>query len=388
MNVAEALMQHGTQLPDALMRSNPVMANVGERDRAKYVEQTYVRSIAFAMAKSAFPIPNLLAAAGQSALYAPTSSREYVMIVPYGMMEIEKYTKETSMVYSVSGVPTPDGKPINLPLQNVFVHTPTNLKIMTHVPTASMRVNGSAYPQAAASGLASRVQIAMYYYIPTDAVHRITDFKNRTWHTVTGPKLIIRPRMEIMASSAILAVAGSETGELLTAYPSTGISTSQTTETMKMQLRVYMGAAVYKPDNVIILPDIMPNGVVSGGGVELNNDIFETEDMAADELRNAYVAGKPIDVATVENDMRTRLNDIIEGAMPQYYPNNQQLDSTTYNNRLPLIIYPGRVDKQTTDGWITIQENTGHLGCLDDPEADRLHGLYKYNPDVRVRKSA
>lgn len=140
------------------------------------------------------------------------------------------------MVHSVSGVPTPDGKPVNLPLDNVQVHTPSGLKILTHIPTPSMRVNGSAYPQAEASGLTGRVIIAMHYVIPgvaKDKVRkfRITDFKARTWKEITvdgtgsgataaaakSPFLLVRPRMEIMTSSAILAVPGSETGELLMA---------------------------------------------------------------------------------------------------------------------------------------------------------------------------
>ena len=80
------------------------------------------------------------------------------------------------MVYSVSGVPTPDGKPVSLPLDNVYLHTPTNLRIMTHVPTASMRANGTAYPQAMTSGLSSTVIIGMYYNIPEDTGYYITGF--------------------------------------------------------------------------------------------------------------------------------------------------------------------------------------------------------------------
>ena len=98
----EALMQHGVQLPDALselayvwcfcyyvsyrlrvfaVRSNPLMGDASEQDKAKWVEHIYTKTLCFAMAKSAFPIPNLLAAAGQSSLYAPSTSRDYVMIV-------------------------------------------------------------------------------------------------------------------------------------------------------------------------------------------------------------------------------------------------------------------------------------------------------------------
>lgn len=120
------------------------------------------------------------------------------------------------------------------------IHTPTGLRILTHVPTANMRTAGSAYPQAEASGLTNTISIAMYYKIPSKTACRVTCFKDRKWHEIKNiteeDQIYVRPNMEIVTSSAILAVPGA--GELLMAYPSTGISTSQTTETMKLQLRV------------------------------------------------------------------------------------------------------------------------------------------------------
>ena len=317
-------------------------------------------------------------------------------------MELEKYTKETTMVHSISGVPTPDGKPVNMPLSNVQVHQSSGLKIMTHVPTPSMRLNGNPYPQAEASGLTSRMAIAMYYHLPKqNTTYRITDFKNRVWKEIktdnTDDTYIIRPRMEILASSAILAVPGSETGELLMAYPSTGISTSQTTETMKMQLRVYMGAVVHRPDNVIILPDIMPNGVKSGHGATAKGGEIGLDD-ANGGVPDLYVMtaadfpvnknGGAVDLTCDEcAGLRNTLNKAFgDNNTPYRYPVDKDNLDTLGMEPLPMMLYKGRVDVQNNDTkeWTTIQHNNGHLETLDDPHNDRIHGLYRYQPDIQV----
>ena len=58
-----------------------------------------------------------------------------------------------------------------------------------------------------------------------------------------------------MGARILVSNPGAETGELLMAFPHTGVSTNQATEAMKVQLRCYLGAAIYKPNNVLVLPD-------------------------------------------------------------------------------------------------------------------------------------
>jgi hypothetical protein len=65
----------------------------------------------------------------------------------------------------------------------------------------------------------------------------------------------------VVASSAILAAPGSQTGELLIGYPFTGVSTSHAEERMRIQLRCYLGAALYQPDNVLIMPNVFVEGI-------------------------------------------------------------------------------------------------------------------------------
>ena len=66
---------------------------------------------------------------------------------------------------------------------------------------------------------------------------------------------------EVITSSAILAAPGSGTGELLVGFPFTSVSTSQADERMRIQLRCYLGAALYQPDNVLVLHDVYIEGV-------------------------------------------------------------------------------------------------------------------------------
>lgn len=68
---------------------------------------------------------------------------------------------------------------------------------------------------------------------------------------------------KVIASSAILAAPGDSTGQLLIGYPFTGVSTSATEERMRVQLRCYLGAALYQPDAVMILPNVFVDGIDS-----------------------------------------------------------------------------------------------------------------------------
>ena len=63
----------------------------------------------------------------------------------------------------------------------------------------------------------------------------------------TGEAIFVRPRIRMLCSSMIVAKQGC--GELLVAYPLTSVSTVATApEQMRMQLRVFMGAAMYKSE--------------------------------------------------------------------------------------------------------------------------------------------
>lgn len=70
-------------------------------------------------------------------------------------------------------------------------------------------------------------------------------------------------RSRFKMRSGILAAPGAATGELLYAYSSCSVSTNPSTELGKLGLRVYLGSAIYRPENIFILPNIAFEAVIS-----------------------------------------------------------------------------------------------------------------------------
>jgi len=63
---------------------------------------------------------------------------------------------------------------------------------------------------------------------------------------------------KLVTSSAIVAAPGPDTGEMLVAYPqTTAHSVEVAPEEMKMQMRAYLGAAIYNSANVIRIPHVL-----------------------------------------------------------------------------------------------------------------------------------
>ena len=104
----------------------------------------------------------------------------------------------------------------------------------------------------------------------TEVVNCKTMSKERVYSNNGSAQLVFR-KTRVMMSSAILAKPGAATGELLVGMPHTGVSTSQTDESLKMQLRVYLGAVLKQPESAIILPDVAAEGVVSQTSYPVGN---------------------------------------------------------------------------------------------------------------------
>jgi len=138
-------------------------------------------------------------------------------------------------------------------------------------------------------------------------------------------------KLTLKMSSAILAAGGSDTGELLVGYPMTGVSTNARTESMTIALRVYLGAVLKRPENVVLIPHVAFEGIVY--------DEFVVPVVAGHEYENG--------------ERRVRI------------------DGKDY------ISYEGswRGDNDAC------HSNSGPLGHLDDPYyADLVQGLQIYKP--------
>lgn len=300
----ETLMREGTMLPDAIVRSNPAITDAYQARSA--AERITVRMLFGCCAKYSFPVQNILAACKYASAYSVSGRRGSVLILPHGLPELLRYTKPESMKYSVSGLTqSQTSKPIDMDLDNVVVDPTTGVRIMTHIPQPTFNVGAVLEPEP--SPLQNKVTIRMMYdVVPGET--QLLDFATGAMRTVSvediakllytfdiDEELIerngdgIRPEeraeipldvanrlagagqtirlirtVEFMMSSAILGVPGSGTGELLFAYPMTGISTNIAAESMLMKLRVYLGAALYQPEDILIIPDVAFEGIVAG----------------------------------------------------------------------------------------------------------------------------
>lgn len=78
------------------------------------------------------------------------------------------------------------------------------------------------------------------------------------WHAVYEFYIKDVEIYELVTSSAIVAAPGPDTGEMLVAYPqTTAHSVEVAPEEMKMQMRAYLGAAIYNSANVIRIPHVL-----------------------------------------------------------------------------------------------------------------------------------
>ena len=141
--------------------------------------------------------------------------------------------------------------------------------------------------------------------------------------------------LECYMSSGILAVPGGQAGELLVGYPSTSLSTNQATESGRMQLRCYLGAVLYKPEDVLILNHIACDGIGEQGKIE---------------------------------GFKTDANEVQSGVI-----------TITGHADAPDKAYHGSMWKYDNGKMNLIRSNAGHLGIMDSPEGVcRLYGSQQY----------
>lgn len=92
--------------------------------------------------------------------------------------------------------------------------------------------------------------------------------------------VIARPFIEHLMMSAVMAVAGRDTGATLFGPADMQISANTSVKTIEGHYTCHTKSVITKPQNVLVLRDIMCNGYVAGG----NTKFFESSDEIADRL--------------------------------------------------------------------------------------------------------
>ena len=336
----EAILQQGTSLSAALVNSSNHLHN---SDPEMHIARIHATTVFGAMNKAPFPVHNILAAAKRAAAYDISRAKKTVMIVPHGLPEMLKFTRPETMVYSVSGV----GKDkVDVELEGGYTDPSTNCTIFTHIPPAN-NDHGAANPYAQESMLSREVIIAFRTELG-DHQQCMNWSEGRRGQLIGQNGETYFTALKLRMMTGILSVPGSSVGELLLGYPSTSVATNAATESGRMQLRCYLGAAIYKPEDVLLLEDIAFDGIIKGATVEAAN------------------------VAAACTDLETQFADGTSAA---------QIQAAMTGSDNGTVMFKGSKFITTDAGRAVVETNDGHLGFIDDPNHwNIVNGYQTYTP--------
>jgi len=337
-------------------------------DKVKWMDRVYTTTVFGALDRFDNPIANLLSAAKRAATMQ--SDPFTTMIVPSGLMELQRYAKAENVYYYLSGQAKDKMEPVKFGLDGGLHDPATNLNIFVHYPRVDYS-SGTAYGKASNGGLFEKVTIKVFY--PKDDAKPTFYMNAATGEaTAVGGAIGDLVEYECLMSSAILAAGGSRTGELLMAYPQTSVNTIATSpEMMKLQLRVYLGACLYNPQNVMIIPHCKFEGVI----------YKETTNIADAAQFNTVFKVKNFGTATATPTKDGPFPFTIKRAAG---PPDEDIDN---GFRSGALVYRGATYTEKTlkdDKLIT--PNNGHFGSLDAPAGySKLHGMAPFRFRFRFR---
>jgi len=227
---------------------------------------------------------------------------------------------------------------------------------------------------------------------------------------IDGDIVFRKPMTFVMSSGVLVANPGSETGELLIGYPFSAVSTSQSTEQMTIKLRCYLGAGIYRPENVLILPHIAFEGL-DAKDAAVTDESFEriTNDELVAIFATSVTDGTPAwDATHLEADYDKAVEElckpIIDMEEVAKALGKGDLASKGVNENLKKACEGGKFNPghgferkiyrgfsaDSPSGENTLTTNTGHLGEVDSLEfCNRVWGTAGgqiYKPRVQTTK--
>jgi len=366
------------------------------------------------------------------------------MIIPHGIPDLLRYGRKQAMTYSISGdkpgqVGGKNG--ITMDLEEAYQDTMSGINIMVHHIRPTYE-NGHAKPTIngdSPGGLTDETTVFSLHRIntigagwavgaPATAPRKFADLVNGGWfvgdpgitdcanafpqvaldhidpdaptadlsagtgrhnlRTAAGLGSTIR-RVKVIASSAILGQPGA--GELLIGYPFTGVSTSHAEERMRIQLRCYLGAALYQPDSVLILNNVFVEGVEDVRYFTFHDALVEEKVnwMCGHAGRSSPIIGS---AGNTGNNVAWAVNlvnaqwcwnetfgdpHVVDALKFIYYDEWEQLAQEA---GLPGGALPGRTWAQGTDATIGINNST-----VMGPTAARPLGLINPNATAAIK---
>lgn len=383
----EQLMDRGVKMTEQLARTSVASTNTDPNQRAKFAEDTYTHAVFAAFNKFVDPIATLLLQAQQANGF---DNIPYdMLLLGAGALGAEKYTRECSTRFSITGIPSSDGLPHTVAMENIKRDPRTNLMIGIVQPFPDSASATTPYATANGGGLTNMIDVGTYYVFPKPGTYRIPNMGGHSWtvyefpekETVSGTDVLFVPRVamrvqQCVMTSAILCKTGSDTGEMFFGYPSTEISMTPNTEFGQVDIRSYFGAALYEPKNAMILEDVQMNRVLSSERTKENGDPDEglniPKNLAPDKFPSPAKLTGPVHFNAAKRN--------ITGDMLELSTFLKDAAGCNWRADEVQTLYPGRIDKHSdTTGWTTFQQNEGHLGILEDPMNPAAYGHYVHN---------
>ena len=361
----DMLLNEGTDFVDAFIRSSSM--NTQRRgDLSVVAKRFYEQQVFGCLGKYTYPLHNLFAAAKRCTAYDISRAVKSVLILPHGVPELMQYSKAENMRYDISGIHGPQGKPVTMDLTTGYSLPSTTASVHVHIPPA-MHTHGAAMPTAGRNCLGGEVYVVCVYSVNTNnppyqqgasSVNLATGRKERLPNgtNLDGAQQARIRVYKLDTLHAIMAVGGGETGNLLMQYPRSTVSMDASTESGKMQLRVYLGAILNRPENVFVFRNVAFNGVEEIRRDRANNvkELFN---------RDVTYGNNPADIAPTPDEG-------LVANVDQFVQNGTLLNAASFKNNVFFCNGTIYRDDQVGIGTL-IRSNDGVLGGLDSIEKCR-----------------
>lgn len=278
----------------------------------------------------------------------------------------------------LNGTPDTELDGVQFKLEGGLYDAPSGISIYQTYPKPNYVSGGTLRPRMGKTSLWRDRIIAMYYPEKADAIaYQIMDFNTGEWRDIEDSGSGVSRAsggvrfLKLLMASAVVGRGGSDTGELIVAYPMSSVHSIETSpEMLRMQLRTHLGAALYRTENCMVLPDVHCEGIV------------KQWDLA------------PPDNPIKDNGNTKVINNDVAAAGGGLPP---AVDTITLNvanfpgEDMPRIAFRGAYRyKLAGDTTWTTMRNGGHLGSLDCPEGMtklRGHNVFQRTP-VQVQMTS